>query len=126
MSPFSAETIGILQGMTAEMFVDEIEVNPLIESQDGYGNDIETYPGTGNKPLGSLQEVQRIPGTPEIGATTTVVGEFVIKLPAGTMPFPLPKKCRFIVNGRGQYEAMNDYVDRSDRLADTIYCTRIT
>ena len=63
MQPFSQGTITELQGMTTDMYTDNIEVNPMVEIDDGYGNTTEKYPHSSYVVKGSLQEVVRIPGT---------------------------------------------------------------
>lgn len=122
ITPFSPAAIAMLQDMTEAMLVDNIEINPMVERDDGYGTDIEEFPHSGVFVKGSVQAVIRIPGTPEIGSTTTSVAGYVLKLAAhAPLPFE-PQKCQFIVNGGDTYEAENVYRDKADRLTISVYC----
>lgn len=126
MDPFSDDFIAELQAANAEMYKDWVEINPVVETSDGYGHAVQKFPSTGNRVRGSLQPVIRVPGTPEGGGTTTVVGDFMIKLPAGTVLPAQPQKCEFVVNGGGRYQAENVYSDKADRLSTQFYCVRVS
>lgn len=129
IQPFSQDMINLLSDMNVGMYQDSCQINPMVEVDDGYGNDIQTYPSTNNIVMGSVQPVVRIPGTPEGGASTLTVGEYTIKLPVGTQLPPVDQKCQIVVTSprgnSGVYQVMNAYNDKQDRISDEVYCYKV-
>jgi hypothetical protein len=128
MRPITHRFLSSLQQSTEDTYEDDCEINPMVEVPDGFGNSVEKYPHSGYVVKGSLQEVQRVPGTPEGGSTTLVTGNYLIKLPwDAKIEFndQESQKGQIVVNGVGVYQVMNVYGDRHRRLSKSAYCYKV-
>lgn len=121
--------IKTVQNMFSGMMEDDCEINPVVKVDDGFGTDTFQFPHSNNIVKGSLQDVLRIPGTPETGDTTVIVGNYIIKLPWDVKievePDVPTKQCQIVVNGGAKYQVMNVYTDKSDRLTVCCYCFEV-
>lgn len=133
MRGFSQKFINALQRGTSGMLTDICEVMPFTDMKDVYGANIEDFASTVPPTIlrCSIQEVTRVPGTPEIGGTTAVVGNFQIRMEV-KLGMVVPQKSQIIVQPNlansvpgGTYETENVYSDKSDKLTVVAYCYRI-
>jgi len=132
MVAFGASFINMLQNMTKAMAPDTLEINPIQEVDDGYGHNVQTYPHSAVYYQGRIQEVTRVPGTPDMVGSTMVVGNFIIKLEADAI---VPQKAQIVpvyFDGNGNvstygdiYQVENVYEDKQDKLSLSVYCYRI-
>lgn len=129
MTPLNPTFVRTLQDSHSSMMVDDCEINPLDADGDGYGTDVNVYPSTGNIVKGRLQDIQRIPGTPEAGDTSITIGNYIIKLPwdvdIETEDHIPTKQCQIKVNGGTVYQVQNIYKDKADRLTVAAYCYEV-
>ena len=124
MTPLSNAFISILQDMFSNMFTDSVEIRAIVDTDDGYGISIQKFIAF-TPPLilnGSLRTVERIPGEPNTGDQTPTIGNFILRLPAGSN---IPDKVVAIVNGNNTYIIQNPYNDKGNRLSDQFYCYRV-
>jgi len=133
MKGLSQRFIGALQRGTSEMLPDLCEVMPLVDTTDAYGSDLQVYASTSPPTIlrCSVQEVTRVPGTPDAADTTIVVGNFMVRMEV-KLGASVPQKSQIVVQPNparnvegGLYETENVYSDRADKLTVVAYCYRI-
>ena len=113
-----------MQNMFSNMFTDSVEIRAIVDTDDGYGISTQKFIAF-TPPLildGLLRTVERIPGEPNTGDQTPIVGNFILRLPAGSN---IPNKVVAIVNGKDTYIIQNPYNDKGNRLSDQFYCYRV-
>lgn len=133
MRGFSQSYIRALQRGTGDMLPDVCEVMPFVDTVDRYGSNVQDFQRTDPPTMlrCSVQEVTRVPGTPDIGNTSMVVGNFQIRMEV-KLGAVVPQKSQIVVQPDpsrnvegGTYETENVYSDKADKLTVVAYCYRM-